>query len=156
MGTEVGLHRCGTQLGLDPRVVDLRRNVFWVAYNLDKEVALRIGRASSIHDNDITVKLPRADIPGCTPRVLLHRVQLAKIQSEVSRMLCLRINMSHSDETLLDTVGLLKAELERWRAACEMMREEALHGSQTAVMHALWLRLSYFACLGAITRCVGR
>ncbi|KAL0640681.1 hypothetical protein Q9L58_000352 [Maublancomyces gigas] len=152
IGTEIGLHRCGTQLGLNPRDVDLRRNVFWVAYNIDKEVAIRVGRAPSIPDSDITVKLPRADIAGCTPRVLLHRVQLAKIQSEVSRMLCLSANTTHSDETLLDTVGSLRAELERWRDACEMMREEALQGPEIPVLQALWLRLTYFSCLGAITR----
>lgn len=153
IGTEIGLHRCGTQLGLNPRDVDLRRNIFWVAYIIDKEVAIRVGRAPSIPDSDITVKLPRADIAGCTPRVLLYRVQLAKIQSEVSRMLCLSVNTTHSDETLLDTVGLLRAELERWRDKCEMMREEALQGPHAAVLQALWLRLTYFSCLGAITRC---
>lgn len=150
MGSEIGLHRSTTQLQLAAHDLDLRRNVFWVTYILDKEVSLRSGRASSIIDSDITVGLPRADIPGCTPRVLQQRAQLAHIQADIIRMLCHRVNTTQSDAVLLATVDRLLAALESWRIACEAHAQPCRE--PVAALHALWLQMSYLSCLGAITR----
>lgn len=150
MGFEIGLHRSTAQLQLSTHELELRRNVFWVTYILDKDVSLRIGRASSIIDSDITVGPPRADIPGCTPRVLLQRVQLAHIQADVIRTLCHRVNTTQSDAVLLATVGRLLAALEAWRLACEAHAEPCCE--PIAALHALWLQMSYLSCLGSITR----
>lgn len=151
MGSELGLHRSGAQLQLPDHIVDLRRNVFWVTYILDKEISLRMGRASSIQDHDITVGPPRANIPGCTPRVLLQRVQLARIQADVSRMLCVRVNTTQSDAALQKTVNSLLADLQAWKTACGAHAEPCRE--PVAALHALWLQLAYLSCLGAITRC---
>lgn len=150
MGSELGLHHSGAQLQLPDHIVDLRRNVFWVTYILDKEISLRIGRAPSIQDN-INVALPRADIPGCTPRVLLQRVQLARIQADVSNMLCMRVNTTQSDAALQKTVNALLADLQVWKTACEAHVEPCRE--PVAALHALWLQMAYLSCLGAITRC---
>lgn len=155
MGIEIGFHCCGTQLGLPPREAELRRNLFWVTYILDKEISLRVGRPSSIFDSDISVKLPQVDINGVTPR-LLHRVRLARIQSKVSRLLCSQSSSCvMSADMLLDTIRMLYAELEEWRSACGIMDEEILRDGEPITMQQnLCMRLSYFGCLGAIMRCV--
>lgn len=155
IGSEIGLHRCGAQLGLEPREVDLRRNIFWVAYILDKDISLRIGRSSSIVDNDVTVKLPQGGVQGCSPRWFYHRAKLAKIVSKVSRLLCSQASTTLPSSALLGTIKMLDNELEEWRKGCEVMGGDEENLGCTGMIEALHntrLRLAYFSCMGAIKR----
>lgn len=155
MGTEIGFHRCGTQLGLqEESEVELRRNVFWSAYILDKDMSLRIGRPSSIADENINVRLPPTAQEG-GESVFFHRVALARIQSKVSRLLCSQTSVKMPGVAVLRTIRMLNQELETWKVSCELMADGEVGGGRPErAQHILRLKLVYYACLTAINRLV--
>lgn len=153
IGTEIGFHRCGTQLGLqEESEVELRRNVFWSAYILDKDMSLRIGRPSSIADEDINVRLPPTSQEG-GESMFFHRVMLSRIQSKVSRLLCSQTSVKMPGVAVLGTIRMLNQELETWKVGCELMADGEVDGGRPErAQHLLRLKLVYYACLTAINR----
>lgn len=57
MSQSLGLHRASAVHAHDQIAPDTHVPIFWLIYILDKGLALRLGRASNIHDFD--VNLPR-------------------------------------------------------------------------------------------------
>jgi hypothetical protein len=155
MGTEIGFHRCGTQLGLQEEgEVELRRGIFWSAYILDKDMSLRIGRPSSIADEDVNVRLPATPQEGGEP-MFSHRVTLSRIQSKVSRLLCSQASVKMPGVAVLGTIGMLNQELETWKVGCELMADGEIGGGRPErAQQVLRLKLVYYACLTAINRLV--
>jgi len=51
----IGLHRHLPHLNLSPAEVEQRRNIFWVGLVTERQINLRMGRPSTIHDDDIGV-----------------------------------------------------------------------------------------------------
>ena len=49
----IGLHRYLPHLNLPPREVELRRNIFWIGLVIERQIAVRMGTPSVIHDDDI-------------------------------------------------------------------------------------------------------
>lgn len=60
---ELGLHRKIPWLRVESDVlkVQMRRRVFWCSYNLDRAVAVTLGRPVGIADSDITVEVILSD-----------------------------------------------------------------------------------------------
>ncbi|KAF5010763.1 hypothetical protein FDECE_3093 [Fusarium decemcellulare] len=63
----LGYHRVSTMKNDKPRDVQRKQFLFWNVYFIDKSLSLRLGRASTIQDWDVTVPLPTMDPIEATP-----------------------------------------------------------------------------------------
>ncbi|KAK3296563.1 uncharacterized protein B0H64DRAFT_374636 [Chaetomium fimeti] len=63
----LGYHRSATFTNESPEEVQSKQFLFWGVYTIDKSLALRLGRSSTIQDYDVTVPDPGADAsPGAS------------------------------------------------------------------------------------------
>lgn len=106
-----------------------RNRVFWVIYCLDKTIALRCGRPSVIHDDDISCGFPRPSpttyeydsSPGIpTERAaefnyFLCMTKLARICGAVSRKLYSAAALYSTPNQLSGTMDSLLRDLELWK-----------------------------------------
>ena len=53
LAQSIGLHRYLPHLKLPPAEVEHRRNIFWVGLSLERQINVRMGRRSVIHDDDM-------------------------------------------------------------------------------------------------------
>lgn len=109
------------------------RNLFWLCYKLDKDIAIRTGQPPLINDDFCDLTLPdgyvehRFDLPraepddaplsdGCCriPR-LPGDLRLDMMNSKVFRLLYSMESRNKSDSELLRAIRELDAELEGWR-----------------------------------------
>jgi len=91
-----------------------RENLFWVVYNMDKGLSLRLGRSSNIRDRDITLKSNPNE---------LRRIRLARIQGKLY-------------DQLYNAEALSKPEHERGSIAKVLARElrEVINETYVEVM----------------------
>ncbi|GAM85965.1 hypothetical protein ANO11243_039750 [Dothideomycetidae sp. 11243] len=54
---ELDLHKESTDEDMDTLALDLRRRAFWVAYSLDRNIAITLGRPTFLSDGAITARL---------------------------------------------------------------------------------------------------
>lgn len=81
-----GLHRePSASWGLSQTDVLMRNWLWWTIYYLDKQIALRSGRPSSIDDDDISTPIPTSAPPGSTVDVdvLTLMIRHAQICSQI-------------------------------------------------------------------------
>lgn len=106
------------------------RNMFWLAYVVDKEIALRSGQPPIIHDEYCNLSLPPGyveqysdtasdgmnDAKAAVPK-LPGDIRLSILKSKTCRILY-SVEASHkSDVQLLRSIRELDEELENWRAS---------------------------------------
>ncbi|KAH8885888.1 hypothetical protein GQ53DRAFT_659057, partial [Thozetella sp. PMI_491] len=105
-----------------------RNRVFWVIYCLDKTVAVRCGRPSAIHDDEISCSFPRDVQVGCdqgfsraisetTERFdfFLCFTKLARICGEISRRLYSATALSSPSAQLSGTLDRILRDLDAWQ-----------------------------------------
>ncbi|KAL4723265.1 hypothetical protein ACLX1H_009755 [Fusarium chlamydosporum] len=63
----LGYHRMSTMKNDKPREAQRKQFLFWNTYFIDKSLSLRLGRASTIQDWDVTVPLPSENPINATP-----------------------------------------------------------------------------------------
>lgn len=83
---DLGLHReVSTSMGLDSLAIDLRRQVFWVAYCFDRSICSALQRPLSIPDPSIDTLFPtlRGYRPDPAKTLALRQIQFAKLQSTI-------------------------------------------------------------------------
>jgi hypothetical protein len=90
---ELGLHREVSQsIGLDSLTVDMRRQIFWVAYCMDRSICSALQRPLSIPDPTINILFPALSLadqkgiqhrPDPTKFLALRQIQFAKLQSTI-------------------------------------------------------------------------
>jgi hypothetical protein len=61
---DIGLHRKSSEYGIDARIVQLRRRLFWTVYSLERTIAISLGRPFSISDRHIDIELPLESTEG--------------------------------------------------------------------------------------------
>jgi hypothetical protein len=59
------------------------RNIWWTCYILDRKFSSLMGAPSSVHDDDVTVPLPRPIITGDRFDALAIHVRVSKILTQV-------------------------------------------------------------------------
>lgn len=166
-GAQLGFHRDGRKLGLTEEEAAIRRRIFWIAYVLDKDIALRSGRPTSIVDPDVDVPPPEtpSHVVGDArmAKYLEERVKLAKIQSHICRLLYSTDGAKMSKGTLRGVVCMLKAEVDKWWQSCHWAGSninELLTTAQEISADTNWwfsmmgLRWGYFNSLMSIYRYV--
>ncbi|EWC44067.1 hypothetical protein DRE_01419 [Drechslerella stenobrocha 248] len=162
----IGLHRRADAFGFGREEAEHRKRVFWIAYVIDKDIALRSGRPSIINDDDMNIELPEEEsfdglgmieLAGGRGKVNLFRrtCRFAQIQSRVYMQLYSAKAAKQSDGELLNTIGDLDRELEEWRDSIplDVRPEHAISNAYELHMLSLVLmHFQYFNCLATIHR----
>lgn len=168
----IGLHKRGSGFNLNDVENEQRKRVFWIAYLLDKDICLRSGRPPAQDDDDMNVDLPSEDPPdnvGNIPltnaadanetRKTLNLFRLmcifAQIQSRVYKSLYSVRASRQSDGELLNTIGDLDTQLEKWKDSIpvDYRPENDIKAAHTPlILHVVVLHFAYYNCLTTIHR----
>ena len=161
MAYAIGLHRKLDEFGLSESEINQRRNVFWIAYIMDKVLALRLGHPGIMNDNDIGVDLPKehkefACYPDGSRKYDIFRcqVQLATLQSRIYTELYSARAHKRSALERLRSVGQLDKELQEWRIAVpvEIRPDEFIRCSQEQFPPVFLMHFEFFNCVSTIHR----
>ncbi|KAG8630076.1 hypothetical protein KVT40_001695 [Elsinoe batatas] len=162
----IGLHKRGSDFKLNEVENEQRKRVFWIAYMLDKDMALRSGRPPTQDDDDMNVELPSEDppdnignVPSSNPsgKFNLFRLmaEFATIQSRVYKQLYSVKASKQTDGELLNTIGELDNELEAWKDSIppEYRPENEIKAQHAPlVLHIVCIHFAYYNCLTTIHR----
>jgi hypothetical protein len=161
----IGLHDLNSAVDLDSVEMEQRRRVFWIAYRLDKDICLRLGRPLLQEDNDMNVDLP-SEYPedengniglSTGGKLNLFRLtsEFATIESRVYKELYSRKAAKQSEKELLYTISELDHLLEEWKESIpiEFQPENDIETTDAGlILHVLVLHFSYYNTLIAIHR----
>ncbi|OJJ43950.1 hypothetical protein ASPZODRAFT_135352 [Penicilliopsis zonata CBS 506.65] len=155
------------------------RNVFWLFYTLDKDLALRTGLPQILSDENCDLTMPSGYVeklytsmryPHLTPELpedplFPIDLRLSIIKSRAYSALYSFRAMQKSDAEILKAIRELDDELERWRLSIPMAWRPTMSWSpETGAdpymsMHSVKLRLNYHLCMTVIhlssRRCQG-
>ncbi|CAI7673772.1 unnamed protein product [Penicillium viridicatum] len=148
------------------------RNVFWICYTIDKDLALRTGQPPTITDENCELTLP----PGYLDRAFLDvddedapwygpvfpfDLRLSMIKARAHRELYSVSCLQKSDAELLKSIRELDDALEEWRLSVPpKWRPTMSFSSETSDpnmgMNTVMLRLNYHLCMTIIHQASGR
>lgn len=148
------------------------RNLFWICYTVDKDLALRTGQPPIITDENCDLTLP----PGYLDRAFLDvedeeapwygpvfpfDLRLSIIKARAHRELYSVSCLQKSDAELLKSIRELDDALEEWRLSVPpKWRPTMSFSSETSDpnmgMHTVMLRLNYHLCMTIIHQASGR
>ncbi|KAF3015428.1 hypothetical protein E8E15_002570 [Penicillium rubens] len=148
------------------------RNLFWICYTIDKDLALRTGQPPTITDENCDLTLPvgyldRAfldvedqEAPWYGP-VFPFDLRLSIIKARAHRELYSVSSLQKSDAELLKSIRELDDALEEWRLSVPpKWRPTVSFSSETSDpnmgMHSVMLRLNYHLCMTIIHQASGR
>ena len=178
----IGLHKRGSGFNLNDVENEQRKRVFWIAYLLDKDICLRSGRPPAQDDDDMNVDLPSEDPPDNVGNIPLTNTTtssttngkptddapakktmnlfrlmctFAQIQSRVYKSLYSVRASRQSDGELLNTIGDLDDQLEKWKVSIplDFRPEHEIKAAHTPlILHVVVLHFAYYNCLTTIHR----
>jgi hypothetical protein len=143
------------------------RNLFWLCYTFDKELALRTGQPPSISDDNCDLTLPPGYIELqnsniCCPDVVIDNTtvplypwdpRLSVIKSRTYKLLYSESAMRKSKSEILQHIRELDDALEQWRLSLSRefrptltFSEDTLFPSALATQ-PIMLRLAYHHCV---------
>lgn len=142
------------------------RNLFWICYTIDKDVALRTGQPPIIADENCELTLPpgyldrafsdpeKDDNPSMEP-VFPFDLRLSIIKSRAYSHLYSVSALQKSDADLLKSIRELDDELEKWRLSIPpdwrpIMSFSPKASDPNVSMHSLVQRLNYYLCMTVI------
>ncbi|PKS09332.1 hypothetical protein jhhlp_003946 [Lomentospora prolificans] len=109
----LGYHRAASMKNDSPEEASRKQALFWGVYMADKGLSLRMGRASSIQDWDITIPLPK---PERSQGPLWHYFTLwvlcARVQGRIYELLYSPESVTQPDHVRKSRVETLTRELE--------------------------------------------
>lgn len=162
----VGLHKKSSGYGLNATELEQRKRVFWIGYMMDKDISLRSGRPPCINDDDWNIDLPSedpedhlGDVPladGSSKINLFRKLcEFAIIQGKVYNQLYSVKASKQTDGELLNTIGELDAELEKWKDEIPIdfrPEHEIKACSENLVIQIVVLHFSYYNCVTTVHR----
>ncbi|KAJ5081820.1 transcriptional regulator family: Fungal Specific TF [Penicillium alfredii] len=147
------------------------RNLFWICYTIDSDVALRTGQPPIITDENCDLTLPpgylerafsdvESDAPYEGP-VFPFDLRLSMIKSRAHRTLYSVSALKKSDAELLKGIRELDDQLEEWRLSVPPSWRPTMSFSPETPdpnmsMHSVMLRLNYYLCQTIIHQASGR
>ena len=157
----LGLHASLDHDSLATDELVQRKNVFWIAYILDKGACLRSGCPPTLHDEDVGVRLPDSEWSSIQfhpeePRFSVFRsiTELASLEGKVYSQLYSVRSRLHSGLQRLRSVAQLDNELEAWkgRLPVSIRPGHGIRCDQRCFMAILMLHFSYYDCLETVHR----
>ncbi|KAJ5628518.1 hypothetical protein N7490_010746 [Penicillium lividum] len=153
----IGLHR-NTSTDIDPSEIEQRRRTFWIAFILDADIALRVGRPPVQDMEDHNIPLPACLPPdrggiicfaGTDINFLRLHAQLALVQRRVYRHFQILTTTQQSRETTIKSAMDCEAALFKWRDSIpEDLRPQPTFISEPNyfLQHLLRMHLAYHCC----------
>ncbi|KAF5658365.1 C6 transcription factor [Fusarium heterosporum] len=110
----LGYHRISTMKNDKPLDAQKKKFLFWNVYYIDKSLSLRLGRASTIQDWDVTVPLPSPESTDSTPlsAFISLWVATARCQGHIYELLYSPGSMNQPDDTRRYRAQKLVADLD--------------------------------------------
>lgn len=163
---------------MDRRMQHHLRNIFWLAYTIDKDIALRTGQPPTFSNDNCDLNLPEGYVEhlytsmGVDPRtpeqdqghepLFPVDLRLSIIKSRAHSALYSLKALQKSDAELLKEIRELDDELERWRLSVPLEWRPTMSYSEetppdpNVSMHTVMLRLNYHLCMTIIHQASSR
>jgi hypothetical protein len=181
----LGAHTASYPSCTDPEVVSantsyreryLLRNIFWICYCLDKELALRTCQPPCIQDEHCDITLPPPHVQQLYPYIMGYQPEdsydalhlfpshpaLGIIKSKAYVALYSAQAVGKTDSQLLRAIRELDDDLENWRLSIPLSHRPTLSLTETALPQnassilATMLHLDYCHCVAAIHQATSR
>lgn len=147
----LGYHRAST-LGDGSDANDTRPLVFWFAYMLDKGLALRLGRASSIQDYDVTLpRTPRVKGSEQWAEILRLWIQHATVQGHIYEQLYSPRALTRPEGERVACAHALAGELRTMAGETRRNREQLAAHPESPEMLGMVLRSDEVAISASLT-----
>ncbi|KAL5335380.1 hypothetical protein BJX70DRAFT_390670 [Aspergillus crustosus] len=151
----LGYHRALTYQSLEPRLASNIARVFWTVYLLDKNMALVLGRASSIQDYDLDVPYPTcSEVPAVRPwdEGFVTYLTLGRLQGQIYERVYSAAALRTAPEVRAQQINNLAQELHQWHR-----RMYNIDFSQITAPHLLELSkptwdIMYYSLLTSVLR----
>ncbi|KAK4898174.1 hypothetical protein LTR27_004181 [Elasticomyces elasticus] len=145
MCIEMGLHRrCTNAMEFEGPNQQLKRQVFWSCYCLDRQVSIILGRPFAISDRDIDAELPTKpddeDEQDSTP-CFVHICRLRMIESRIQQTVY-RADQPQTALPLLELQSFIE-QLEQWK--CDIPAGNHVAGSSSINTYDSYLIYYYQA-----------
>ncbi|KAL4924925.1 fungal specific transcription factor domain-containing protein [Aspergillus undulatus] len=170
MSHQIGLGRREEGVALSTEDMQHRRNIFWIAYCLDREIPLRFGKPPAQNDDDMTIDLPSESPINSIPvlpslyrhdnfDVFRAHCQLATIKGQLYKNLYSAAAKDRPLSEVMDTVKTLDGMLQSWKedlpSEYQPQSEPLPSFSPPSIsMMLLYLHCSYFNCIIAMHRLI--
>ncbi|KAJ5752198.1 hypothetical protein N7520_009115 [Penicillium odoratum] len=153
----IGLHR-NTSTDLDPSEIEQRRRTYWIAFILDADISLRVGRPPVQDMEDHNIPLPASVPPdrggiiciaGTEINFLRLHAQLALLQRRVYRHFQILTTTQQSRGRTIKSAMDCEAALVKWRDSIpEDLRPRPTFISEPNyfLQHLLRMHLAYHCC----------
>lgn len=110
----LGFHRLASYKKSDDEIsIQQKQSLFWAVYIADKGLALRLGRASTVQDYDVTVPYPASEGRSSNPIAMFLRgwVLVAHVQGQIYERLYCPEAIGLSEGVRYERVQALAGEL---------------------------------------------
>ncbi|KAJ5718713.1 hypothetical protein N7488_004359 [Penicillium malachiteum] len=153
----IGLHRNATS-GFTPAEIEERRRTFWIAFILDAEISLRVGRPPVQDMEDYNTPLPAKSPPdgrgiisinGTSINFFRLLAELATLQRRTYRCIQSAVMSQQSKDTALKSAQACEEGLLSWRSSIpDSFCAEHIFASEPNHLskHLLRLQLAYHSC----------
>ena len=157
----LGLHASLDNASIAIDEFEQRKNVFWLAYILDKGACLRSGYPPTLHDEDVGIQLPDLEqlsvqLRPNEPRFSIFRsmTELALLESRVYSQLYSARSRLFTKTERLRSVAQLDKDLESWKGRLPLNIRPGgdILCDESPFMAVLMLQFSYYDCLETIHR----
>ncbi|CAI7653594.1 unnamed protein product [Penicillium glandicola] len=161
---EMGLHRKILWSKVDSNVLktQMRRRIFWCCYNLDRAVAVTLGRPVGISDSDIDVEYPldiddehitvsgitgiprsSSDTPATIISSAIHTIRIRQIWGRIQTFMYSQTGMETTSPIMASMLeGSFKNELDKWLSdAPEQLSSNRKHNNTFGSVE--WFQLMY-------------
>ena len=179
LGAHAFPHQSAAPPALGPESLDNRkqrhlRNLFWLCYTIDKDIALRTGQPLALSDDNCDLTLPVGYEEQLYTSIAYHHLHAYELPPIFPVDLRLSIIKSHAystlysfkalqntDAELLKKIRELDDDLERWRMSVPLDLRPTLsfsHGrpDPNVSMHSVFLRMNYHLCMTIIHQASSR
>ncbi|KAL4790518.1 hypothetical protein BDV19DRAFT_382272 [Aspergillus venezuelensis] len=146
------------------------RNLFWLCYLLDKDLALRTGQSHCLKDEDCNLQLPRDYVANLFSRVTYPaprssddgplfpvELRLSLIKSRIFTALYSYQGLQRSDAEIIKLIRELDDDLEHWRLSIPPdLRPTLTYGTtmnkspNTMTMVLIIIHLNYYFCVNIV------
>ncbi|CAI6340544.1 unnamed protein product [Periconia digitata] len=143
------LHRSYQNSTLPLSEIEQRKQIFWSAYTIDKDLSLTTGQPPAQDDDDMDVEMP-SESPSEESKVFAFRIRLARIQGQIYKHLCsVRARRKPSNERVMAARKLEKV-LQMWKAKIPEEIFEYHQENGNDGVYSIILQLSYFNAISTI------
>lgn len=152
----LGYHHIGSKSEDSKRETGHKQRLFWFLYVAEKGLSLRLGRASTIQDWDVTIPLPEStpeeqDSNQASALFLRLGVKLARCQGDIHELLFSTTSLALPDHVRHSRVQILENQLGEIGAEVKVKVEKLSTNAGVKGLDVILLRSCEIAHLSLLT-----